>query len=119
MRLWGARSNASLSRVDRNQEFLGLFPCREAAQFAIIGIVLGRVRRTKRDEFIRILSNNAGEVLAIERRHIARATMRALVIARAGPLIGPYPPASVASIEVQKPGDAGAPMIADDSFRVR
>ena len=108
----------ALSSIDRNQEFLGLFPRREAAYFAIIRIVLGRVGRSKCDETISILGDNVGEVLAIERRHVARFAMRALVVAGAGPLTGPYPAASVASIEVQKPRHAGAPMIADDSFRV-
>ena len=36
-----------------------------------------------------------------------RAAMRAIVVARAGPLIGPYPLAAGASIEVQEPSHAG------------
>ena len=50
--------------------------------------------------------DHLGQVLALRGRHVARAAMRALVVARARPLVGPRALATLAFIMIEKPGHA-------------
>src|SRR5438067_5065739 len=84
-----------------SQEFLCLFTCREAAYLNVVRVVLRRAWRTQSDELTAMPPDNLRQVLAVERRHVPRAATRALVVARAGPLISPYPFASVASVKLR------------------
>jgi hypothetical protein len=92
-----------LSCVDRSQKFLSLLTRRKTANFAIVGIVLGCVRRTNGNKLFAVLLDEFGQVLAIKWRHIPCAAMRAFIVAHAGPLIGPYLSAAGTSVEIQKP----------------
>ena len=71
----------------------------------------GRVWRTNRNKLLPILLDKLSDVLAVEGRHVPRAAMRAVIVAHAGPLIGPYPLAAGASVEIQKPSHANRPKI--------
>src|SRR5207248_669597 len=86
-----------------SQEFLCLFTCREAAYLNVVRVVLRRAWRTQSDELTAMPPDNLRQVLAVEWRHIPRAAPRTLVVARAGPLISPYPFATITSVEIEKP----------------
>src|SRR5258708_6698780 len=47
-----------------------------------------------------------GQIVTVVRRHVPRAAMRTIVVAHAGPFVGPFPLAAGASVEVEKPGHA-------------
>jgi hypothetical protein len=98
--------NDELSCVHRSQKFLSLFTRRKTAHLAIVGIVICGVRRTNSDELVAVLLNKFGEVLAIKRRHMPRAAMWTIVVARAGPLIEPYAFAAGAPVKIEKPSHA-------------
>src|SRR5258708_39003405 len=100
----GASRNDELPYIERSQKFLGLFARCKTANLAIVGIVLGRIRRTNSDKLAAVALDNLGQVLAIEWRHMPCATVRAIVVARGGPLVEPYAPATGASVKIQKPG---------------
>src|SRR3984893_14551110 len=68
--------------------------------------MLRGLRRPEHDELLAFLFDQRRKFLAIVRRHMPRAAVRTVVVAHAGPLIGPYPPAAGASVEVEKPGHA-------------
>src|ERR1700737_1088444 len=82
------------------------FPREGKRPLAIVGIMLRGLRRPEHDEFRAFLFDQRRKFLAVVRRHMPRAAVRTVVVAHAGPLIGPYPPAAGASVEVEKPGHA-------------
>jgi hypothetical protein len=69
--------------------------------------MLSRLRRPEDDEFLAFLFDNRGQFFTLVGRHIPRPTMRACVVAHAGPFIGPSASAASAFVEIQKPGHAG------------
>lgn len=81
--------------------------------------MLGGIRRPVHDKLIAVLFDQRGKPLAVERRHMPRAAMRAIVVARRRPLIGPDALAARAFVEVEKPGHANRLRIANDNFRAR
>src|SRR6202022_2125236 len=99
------------------QELQRLLTRRKAPEFAIVRFMLRRFRGPQHDEFPAFLFDQRGEFLAVVRRHMPRAAMRTVIVAHAGPLIGPYPLAAAASVEIQKPGHATPPTIANDILR--
>jgi hypothetical protein len=101
----------------RSETFLGLLAGRKATKLAIVGIMLGRTGRTERDELVAVLLDQFGQVLAVERRHMSRAAVRAIVVAHARPLIEPCPFATGTSVEIQKPSHEAYPMFANDNCR--
>jgi hypothetical protein len=96
--------NDGLVCFNRSQKYLGLFACRKASNFAIVGLVLGRIGRADCDELVANLLDKLCQIFALERRHVPYAAMRAFVVAHAGPLVGPYPVAAGASVDIEKPG---------------
>jgi hypothetical protein len=50
-----------------SEKFLGLRSGRKATKLAIVGIVLGRTRRAKRDELVAFLFDQFGQVEATSR----------------------------------------------------
>jgi hypothetical protein len=68
--------------------------------------MLRRLRRPEHDELLALFFDQDGEFFAVARRHVPRAAMRTAIVAHAGPLIGPYPLATGASVEIEKPGHA-------------
>src|SRR5258707_11753535 len=93
--------------VVSGQKLERLFARGKTAHLAIVGIVFGCIGRAHSDKLVAILFNELSQTLTVEGRHMPCAAMRAIVVAHAGPLIGPYPPAACASVEIQKPGHAG------------
>jgi hypothetical protein len=93
------------SSVDR-QKLQRLFAGRKAPEFAVVGIVLGRLRRPKHHELTAFLLDQGGQFFTRVRCHVARAAMRAFVVAHAGPFIGPSAPASITFVEIEEPGHA-------------
>lgn len=89
-----------------SKKFDGLFSRGKAAKLAIVRIVLGGVRRPEHDELLAVLLDQRGERLAVERRHVPRAAMRAIVVARRRPLIDPDALTARAFVKVEKPGHA-------------
>ena len=71
--------------------------------------MLRRLRRPEHDELLAFLFDQRGEFLAPKRRHVPRAAVRASVVAHAGPFIGPFAPATIAFVEVEKPGHGEPP----------
>src|SRR5580698_6249633 len=92
--------------IGRRQKFLSLSVRLEAAQFAIARFVFCRARRVDSDELIAFLCDKVRQIFTVEWRHVSRPAMRALVVAHAGPFVGPDTFASSASIEVKKPSHA-------------
>jgi hypothetical protein len=103
-RSFGPSRNDGLSSFNRSQEFLSHLACRETTNFTIVRIVIGRSWRTDGNELFAILLDKLGKILTVEGRHMPHAAMRTVIIAHAGPLIGPYPPAAGTSVEIEKPG---------------
>src|SRR6476661_7336772 len=77
--------NDDLSDIDRSQEVLGFFARRKTTNLAIVGIVLGRIGRTYRNELVAVLLDKLGQVFTVKRRHMPRAAMRTIIVACAGP----------------------------------
>src|SRR6266851_233503 len=105
----GASRNESLLYFDRSQKFLGLLTRRKAPDLFIVGLVLRRVGRTNCNKLVAILLNMLGQIITVVRRHVPRAAMRTIVVAHAGPLVGPYPLAACAFVEIEKPCHASLP----------
>jgi hypothetical protein len=101
---------------ERSETFLGLLAGRKATKLAIVGIMLRRTGRAERDELVTVLFDEFGQVLAIERRHMSCAAVRAIVVAHARPLIEPCPSATGTSVEIQKPSQEAYPMFANDNY---
>jgi hypothetical protein len=91
--------------VDR-QEFDRLLARRKPAKLAIVRLMLGGVRRPEHHKLLAVLLDQRGERFAVERRHMPRAAMRAIVITCRRPLIGPDALAARAFVEVEEPGHA-------------
>jgi hypothetical protein len=108
----------TLLHIDRSQKLLSLLTRRKAANLAIVGIVLGRVRRAKHYKLTSIGFDNYGQIVTVYGRGVAGAAMRAIVVTRAGPSVGPFLTASIADVVVQKPGHASLLKIASDSYHV-
>jgi hypothetical protein len=96
-----------LTRLERSEKLFGFGAGRETAEFFIVRIVLRCIGRTHDDKVPAISLNKFGHVFAVAGRHMPRATMRAVVVAHAGPFVGPYPLAAGASVDVEKPGHGG------------
>jgi hypothetical protein len=90
--------NDGLSHVDRSQKFLRFLERRKTAKLAVVGIVFGCVRRPERDKFVAVLLNNFCQVLTVEGRHMPRPAVRAIIVAHAGPLVGPYTPVKLLAL---------------------
>jgi hypothetical protein len=101
------RDTTSASITVRGKKLDRLRPRRKPAKLAIVRIMLGGVRRPVHDELLAVLFDQRGEPLAVERRHMPRAAMRAIVVAGRRPLIGPDALAARAFVEVEKPGHNG------------
>jgi hypothetical protein len=100
----GASRNDEL--LVSRQKLQRLLARREATKLAVVRFVLSGFGRPQNDELPAFLFDQRGEFLALKRRHVPRAAMRASVIAHAGPFIGPSAPATIAFVEVEKPGHA-------------
>ena len=70
---------------------------------------LYQVSEWRRKPLVAISLNEFGHVFAVAGRRMPRAAMRAVVVAHAGPFIGPYPLAACASVDVEKPGHGQIP----------
>src|SRR6516165_10011026 len=73
----------------RSEKFFGSCSCRETTKLFIVGIVLRRVRGAQHDEVCTILLDEFGQVVTFMGRHIPCPTMWALIVAHAGPFVGP------------------------------
>jgi hypothetical protein len=87
----------------RGQEVLRLFARAKSAELSIARAVFCRVSRSKSDKLMTILFDNLGEVVAVAGRHMASATVGAIVIAHAGPFIGPPTSAARTLVVVGEP----------------
>jgi hypothetical protein len=80
------------------------FARRKSSNFTIVRIVARCFRRPKNNELPLALFDNFGQVIALAGSHMQRTAMRTVVIASAGPFVGPFITAASALIVVAEPG---------------
>jgi hypothetical protein len=90
--------------VAHAQEILSLLQRRKPAKLSIVRIVFGVVGRSKHNEVAFLLLYDLGEIVAVVWRHVTRTAMWAVVVAHAGPFIGPPTAAASTFVVVAEPG---------------
>jgi hypothetical protein len=101
--LRGFRNDEQPSSSVGGQELQRLFAGRKAPEFAVVGIVLCRLRRPEHHELAAFFLDQGGQFFTFVQCHVARTAMRAFVVAHAGPFIGPPAFAVITFVEIEKP----------------
>jgi len=99
----GARAKV-LAGSQSSQESHRLRVRLEATQLAIVRVMLRGFRRLENNELSAAFLDDFGQVVALERRHMPRTAFGAVVVARAGPFVGPSRAAALADVVVAEPG---------------
>jgi hypothetical protein len=86
------------------QEGLRLPVGGEATQAAVTRIALSRSWRAQHNVLGAVGLNHMSEIIALERRHVPRAALRAIVVAHRGPFILPCRAAARADVVIAEPG---------------